>query len=166
MPSDDSAAREAAVIRISAAHERLMGRLMSLHREDFLEIDMTMSQAKLLYLITYAGQLHMSTLPAILGVSLSTVSGTVDRLVEHGLVDRRSDPTDRRQVVLRPTAAGIAAFDRLHELNVRVLRDLLDRVDLPGIAHIEHAYALLLEAAASIPGAATDAGLGDPATAH
>ena len=56
---------------------------------EFLEIDITMPQAKVLYLLT-AGDLHMSELVARLGVTLPTVSGIVDRLVEHGLVGRRA----------------------------------------------------------------------------
>ena len=42
----------------------------------------------------------MSDLVARLGVSLSTVSGLVDRVVDHGLATRREDPADRRQVVV------------------------------------------------------------------
>ena len=47
------------------------------------------------YLLT-AGDLHMSELVARLGVTLPTVSGIVDRLVEHGLVGRRAVESDRR----------------------------------------------------------------------
>jgi DNA-binding MarR family transcriptional regulator len=154
---DPPEARDATVDRINAAHERLMSLLTSIHTSDFLEIHVTMSQAKVLYLVASVGEMHMSTLPALLGVSLSTVSGTVDRLVDHGLLDRREDPADRRQVVLRPTDAGVAAIDRFRDLNARQLRELLDRIDSPGLAEIEHSYGLLVEAAASLAGGAGDA---------
>lgn len=163
---DRVAAREAAAARINAAHERLMGLIASWHAAEFLEIDVTMSQAKVLYLVATAGEMHMAALPALLGISLSTVSSTVDRLVEHGLLDRRPDPADRRQVVLRPTEAGIAAVDRFHDLNARALRQLLDRVDLPGLAHIEQSYTLLVEAAASIAGSRDRAAPRDIEPAH
>ena len=144
--------RDATVDRINAAHQRLMGFLTSTHTTDFLGIDVTMSQAKVLYLVASAGEMHMSALPPLLGVSLSTVSGTVDRLVDHGLLDRREDRSDRRQVIVRPTDGGIAAIDRFRDLNARQLRELLDRIDLHGLAQIEHSYGLLVEAAASLAG--------------
>ena len=65
-----------------------------------------MPQAKLLHLVARAAEIHMSDLVHALGVSLSTVSGLVDRLVDQGLATRRDDPADRRQVVVALTAAG------------------------------------------------------------
>jgi DNA-binding MarR family transcriptional regulator len=143
--------RDARLARIQAAHERLMTLLTATHTAEFLEVGMTMSQAKVLYLVASAGEVHMSELPARLGVSLSTVSGLVDRLVDHDLVDRLEDRADRRQVILRPTPAGIAAMDHFRDLNARQLRALLDRVDPADLPQIERAYALLVEAAASMP---------------
>jgi DNA-binding MarR family transcriptional regulator len=150
--------RDARLARIQAAHERLMTLLAATHTAEFLEVGMTMSQAKVLYLVASAGEIHMAELPARLGVSLSTVSGLVDRLVDHGLVDRREDPADRRQVLVRPTEGGMAAMDRFHDLNARQLRGLLDRVDPADLPQIERAYALLVEAAASLPDAVRAAG--------
>jgi DNA-binding MarR family transcriptional regulator len=141
--------RDARLARIQAAHERLMTLLAATHTAEFLEVGMTMSQAKVLYLVASAGEIHMAELPARLGVSLSTVSG---------LVDRREDPADRRQVLVRPTEGGMAAMDRFHDLNARQLRGLLDRVDPADLPQIERAYALLVEAAASLPDAVRAAG--------
>ncbi|MCU0506550.1 MAG: MarR family transcriptional regulator [Chloroflexi bacterium] len=145
--------RDARLARIQAAHERLMTLLAATHTAEFLEVGMTMSQAKVLYLVASAGEIHMAELPARLGVSLSTVSGLVDRLVDHDLVDRREDPADRRQVIVRPTAGGLAAMDRFHDLNARQLRELLDRVDPADLPQVERAYAVLVDAAASMPDA-------------
>jgi DNA-binding MarR family transcriptional regulator len=166
--SGAAAERDARLARIQAAHERLMALLTATHTAEFLEVGMTMSQAKVLYLVASAGEVHMSELPARLGVSLSTVSGVVDRLVDHDLVDRREDPADRRQVILRPTPAGVAAMEHFRDLNARQLRELLDRVDPAHLPQIERAYALLVEAAAAMPGIAGQAplavGAGDPRT--
>lgn len=41
-----------------------------------------------------------------LGRHTSTTSRLCDRMVANGLLDRRDDPTDRRQLALRLTAAG------------------------------------------------------------
>ena len=82
---------------------------------EFLAVDVTMSQAKLLYLVTAQPGIVMSALAAQLGVSLSTVSGLVDRLVEHGHIERREDPADRRQQRVTVTAEGASVVERMRE---------------------------------------------------
>ena len=149
--------REATVRRITDAHERLMHLLSAAHSADFIEVGVTMSQAKLLYVVAAAGEMHMAELPPLLGVSLSTISGLVDRLVDQGLLARREDRADRRQVVVAPTEAGIAAIERFRELNVRQLRELLENVDPDALADVDRGYAVLVEAAASLAGRAGDA---------
>ena len=84
--------REAAVERVIAAFEKMMHRVATAHAPEFLEVGVTMSQAKVLYLVQAAPGLRMSDLSARLGVSLSTVSGVVDRLVDQGLLERRTTP--------------------------------------------------------------------------
>jgi DNA-binding MarR family transcriptional regulator len=68
----------------------------------------------------------MSELVRRLGISLSTLSGHLDRLVEQGLVVRRDDPADRRQVLVAPTPAAFELLERFHELNIAQFRRLLD----------------------------------------
>ena len=152
-PSED---REAIIRRITDAHERLMHLLSAGHSAEFVEFPMTMSQAKVLYLLGAVGDLHMSDLVARLGVSLSTVSGLVDRIVDHGLATRRDDPADRRQVVVGVTDAGAQAIERFRELNVRQLHELLEHVDPAALQDVERGYAILVTAATSVAAA------GDP----
>ena len=124
-----------------------MQRLADTHAPDFLEIAVTMPQAKLLYLLGASGELHMSELVTRLGVALSTVSGLVDRVVDAGLATRREDLVDRRQVVVSLTPAGAAFVDRFRELNARQMRELLEQVDDAGLRHVEGAIDALIAAA-------------------
>ena len=124
-----------------------MHRMADSHAPEFLEIAVTMPQAKLLYLLGAAGDLHMSELVTRLGVSLSTVSGLVDRIVEAGLATRREDRADRRQVVVGLTPAGITFIDRFRELNARQMRELLDHLDDAELASVHAALAALSHAA-------------------
>lgn len=124
-----------------------MQRLADTHATDFLEIAVTMPQAKLLYLLGASGDLHMSELVARLGVSLSTVSGLVDRVVDAGLATRREDPADRRQVVVGLTPEGAGFIDRFRELNARQMRELLEHVDDAGLVHVQAALQALNVAA-------------------
>ena len=132
-----------------AGYETLMQRLADSHAPEFLEIAITMPQAKVLYLLGAAGELHMSELVARLGVSLSTVSGLVDRVVDHGLATRREDPVDRRQVLVGLTPAGTEFIDRFRELNARQMRELLERLDDAELALVRPALAALGRAAST-----------------
>jgi DNA-binding MarR family transcriptional regulator len=120
--------REGTTEHVLGVFDALRRQMEGFHMPDFLGIDITMPQAKILLLLVSAQQLPMSRLAARLGVSLSTISGHVDRLVEQGLVARHEDPADRRQVVVTPTPAAIELAERFHDLNVTKLRQLLDRM--------------------------------------
>ncbi|HEY5434687.1 MAG TPA: hypothetical protein VIK13_05600, partial [Candidatus Limnocylindrales bacterium] len=54
--------REARIDRVVAAYELLMHRIASSHAPDLLEVAVTMSQAKVLYLIAAAQGMRMSEL--------------------------------------------------------------------------------------------------------
>ena len=135
------------VDQVIAGYEALMQRLAESHEPEFLEIDITMPQAKLLYLLGASGELHMSDIVVRLGVSLSTVSGLVDRVVDHGLVTRREDRVDRRQVVVGLTPRGAEFVDRFRELNARQMRELLAVLDDADLASVRDALGALERAA-------------------
>jgi DNA-binding MarR family transcriptional regulator len=139
--------REATVARVLEGYETLMHRLVSSHLPEFMEVAVTMSQAKVLYTVLAAGSLRMSELAARLRVSVSTTSGQVERLVEQGLLDRRDDPADRRQVVVSVTTAGADLLGRFRELNNEQLMLLLARIDDDSLELIERAIRILAEAA-------------------
>ena len=132
-----------AVERTIAALDGLMRGIAAGHEPDFLEIGVTMPQAKVLHLVATAGGLRMSELTARLGVSLSTMSGLVERLVEGGLAARHDDPADRRQVVVTVTPAGVTLLDRFNELNAGNVRRLLASLDDADLAVVERAFRLL-----------------------
>jgi DNA-binding MarR family transcriptional regulator len=135
------------VDHIVAAYETLMHRISSAHAPEFLEVGVTMSQAKVLYLVLAEPGLRMSDLAARLGVSLSTVSGVVDRLVDQGLLARSDDPADRRQVVIRVTDAGTTQLELFRELNAGQVRALLSRVDDADLVVVARALDVLAAAA-------------------
>jgi DNA-binding MarR family transcriptional regulator len=142
--------RSAVVDEVIAGYETLMQRLADSHAPEFLEIAITMPQAKLLYLLGAAGELHMSDLVHRLGVSLSTISGLVDKVVDQGLASRREDPADRRQVVVALTPAGRDFIDRFRELNARQMRELLELLGDDDLASMRDALAALATAAAKL----------------
>lgn len=150
-PPDPRAATIDAVI---AVHLELMQRLSDIRTPEFLEVAITMPQAKVLHLVGTAREIRMSDLVARLGVSLSTVSGLVDRLVDHGYAARRDDPTDRRHVVVSITDAGEAFIERFRDLSVAHLRDLLLTLDPDALDTVRRALAILADAARTVQAAA------------
>ena len=142
-----------ALDRALEAFEVLQQRLMAVHAPEFTSVDLTMAQAKLLYVVTASGDLSMSEIAHRLGVTISTASGAVDHLVSVGLLSRVDDPANRRQVVVSVTPFGLETLEQLRELGTRQLRTLLEAVRDDGdLALIERAMRILsdaLEASAS-----------------
>ncbi|MFZ0168357.1 MAG: MarR family transcriptional regulator [Candidatus Dormiibacterota bacterium] len=71
----------------------------------------TLRQHEVLRLVSVRGPLAMHELAQLLGISRSSATEVVERLVAHGLLERRQDPIDRRtvQVALTVRAQGLAA---------------------------------------------------------
>lgn len=137
------AAKAESIDRILGAYETFMHRLMVTHAPEVNAIDITMAQAKALYIVLAAGELRMSELAARLGVTSSTATGQVDRLVELGLIERHDDPRDRRQVVVSTTPEAGANLEHLRELNTRRMRGLLVGLGREDLAVVERAITVL-----------------------
>lgn len=80
----------------------------------WMDLDLTMSQLKLVLLIAANGGSRVGDLAHRLGVTPPTVTTSLDRLVNHGLVRRVDDPVDRRLVIARLTTQGTELLQRLH----------------------------------------------------
>jgi DNA-binding MarR family transcriptional regulator len=63
-----------------------------------------------LWLLQHQGAMSMSRLAELLDVSLSNATGIIDRMEEHGLIERVRVPDDRRLVLVRPAEAGRRAL--------------------------------------------------------
>ena len=139
--------RPARIGRIAAKFEALMAEVGRAHAPEFLEVGVTMSQAKVLHVVEAMPDVLMTELAARLAVSLSTVSGIVDRLVDQGLLARRDDPADRRHVLLRITEVGSTQLDLMRELSGGRFRELLGSMGEADLATVERALEILAAAA-------------------
>jgi DNA-binding MarR family transcriptional regulator len=59
-----------------------------------------------------------------LGTDTAGMTRLIDRLESRGLVRRRKHPTDRRSILLEPTAKGAAIIPELRQLFRNTARDL------------------------------------------
>src|SRR3954447_12637478 len=60
------------------------------------------------------------------GVSRATVTGLLDGLEREGLIERHSDPTDRRMVRIKLTRSGEALLERVRPAYFRWLTRILE----------------------------------------
>jgi DNA-binding MarR family transcriptional regulator len=125
------------------AFEAFQQRIMAVHAPEFTSIDMTMAQAKLLYVVTATGEQSMSEIAQRLGVTISTASGAVDHLVSIGLLNRVDDPANRRQVRVSVTRYGLETLEQLRELSARQMRALFEVVGDADLEVIQHAIRIL-----------------------
>jgi DNA-binding MarR family transcriptional regulator len=70
----------------------------------------SLTHMHVLWLLQHQGEVSMSRLADLLDVSLSNATGIIDRMEEHGLIERVRVPDDRRVVLVRPTAGGLRAL--------------------------------------------------------
>lgn len=92
--------------------------------------------------------MRMSEVAERLGTAASTTSGVVDGLVQLDLLERSDDPADRRQVLVRATAAAHERLEDFSDLGRTRLRELLSRMDDDeDLAAVERAIDLLADAA-------------------
>ncbi len=94
-----------------------------------IELDLSMSQARILHVLAYCGgPMPIHALADRLRLSVAATGRNVDRLVQDGLVERREDSTDRRVKQVSLLEAGIAAVDQHVEAKRAAVRTLIDRL--------------------------------------
>lgn len=141
--------------RTLAAFEAFQLRMMAVHVDEFTTLDLTMSQAKLLYVVMAAGELSLSEIAGQLRVSPSTASGAVDHLVGLGLLSRTDDPANRRQIRVSVTPLGAHTIEQLHELGTQQLRALLAVISDHDLEVVERSIQILSDAITASAGSDT-----------
>ena len=89
---------------------------------------LSMGQMHVLWLLQHHGEMPMSRLAELLGVSLSNATGLIDRMEEPGLVERVRVPDDRRLVVVRPSSAGLRAVFETESNRREQMRAVIGRL--------------------------------------
>jgi DNA-binding MarR family transcriptional regulator len=147
-----------AVDRTIAAYEAFQQRLMAAHVDEFTTLDLTMSQAKLLYVVMASGELTLSEIASQLRVTASTASGAVDHLVGLGFISRTDDPTNRRQLRVSVTPLGTQTIERLRELSTRQMRAFFEVISDEDLAVVERSIQILSDAVTTSAGAIATTG--------
>ena len=133
--------------RALAGYAQLVELLSASHTPEFPDPHVTMAQMRVLMLLSAVGEARMSDLAHQLGISPSTLSSLVDRLVEAQFVTRRDDTHDRRSVLVSIAPAGSQLLDQFNELGADALRSLLEQLTPTEIVTVNQAIELLVAAA-------------------
>lgn len=142
--------RERLIAHILEIDKRLYQYLQRQQIPHWAEVDLTMPQLKVLFLVGGAQAMPNSKVARALGMTLSTTTGVVDRLVAQGLVQRLEDPADRRAILLKTTPKGRAMLDRLLSSGLAYFRQILERMDLDELQTVARALDLLHHTAMSM----------------
>lgn len=109
--------------------------VVSRHREARLEtelkpIGLNLSRHRALSVISSLQPCTMSELAEFSAVDRTTLTRTVDQLVDSGLVERTTPRTDRRQVLLTLTDEGrttcLRSLRAIYDVNLQILQGLAE----------------------------------------
>lgn len=106
-------------------------------------LDVTPGEARTLRYVSMNPGLRQAALAEMMSVEPMTLVGFLDRLENRGLVERSTDPTDRRAKLIRATKKAEPLIHRIEEVANQTRRDAtsgLDRDEVEavrsGLAHM------------------------------
>jgi DNA-binding MarR family transcriptional regulator len=141
-PDVSSEAREALVEDLIAADRRLVNALQRI-TTPIESPDISLAQARLLFFVISHGPTRMGRLAQLLDVTMPTVTGAVDRMVQRGLVERQADPADRRVVLVAVTRQGRVELDQLVGVRSSVMRQMLARMTRAEMEQLREAWVVM-----------------------
>jgi DNA-binding MarR family transcriptional regulator len=138
---------EQLIADIMVAQQRLQ-RLFAYDRSDPLfNSNLTLTQIKILMLLSRHGSVSGVELAGLLGVGLAALSGMVDRLVVQDLVTRTEDPDDRRVRRIGLTRAGSDLIGGILDAGMEHQRKLLSRLSAEELDLIARALHVMVRVA-------------------
>ncbi len=144
--------KEAQIEHILQLGERAFRELFPIVPKEWLQLDLTMPQLKVILLLFMNGSARMSEVASALDVSLATATGVADRLVERDLIIRENLPEDRRVVLCRLSEKGQKLIGGLWQLARDRAQELLQAADPSQLALIKKALEALLQAGEATKG--------------
>lgn len=94
---------------------QIFGAIQRQAMSEWLNLELSIAQFKLLFILAFMGPKTIGEAAEILGVGLPTASHLVEKLVQVGMAERINDPHDRRYIRARLTATGYETALRLRQ---------------------------------------------------
>jgi len=124
----------------------LVRNLGILEKSDASCCGVTISQCHAIVEIGRSGEVSLNELAELLALDKSTMSRTINNLVEDGLVIRELDPEDRRYVKIKLTDKGIKIFKNIEESMDRYYKAIFNSVPEEKKEQVLDSLKLLIEA--------------------
>jgi DNA-binding MarR family transcriptional regulator len=105
----------------------------------------TMAQCHAIMEIGEAGELNLKDLSARLSLDNSTLSRTVESLVQDGLAERTPSKEDRRAAIIRLNEKGLAARDHINTTWNQICRDMFRGIPRTKHAQLIESVSMLAE---------------------
>jgi DNA-binding MarR family transcriptional regulator len=111
----------------------------------------TPPQLRVLVMVASRGSLNLGAVARGLGVHPSNATRTCDRLVTAGLLDRRDDAADRRNLRLQLTDQGQRLVDEVMDRRRHAIAEVLDQMPALQRAALVPVLTTFAEAAGEVP---------------
>jgi DNA-binding MarR family transcriptional regulator len=126
---DQPAERELAARQALESLGQAVGTLRCAGSQRLVRLGISMTHFHVLTLLRHHDAMPMGRLAEILDASMSSTTGIIDRMEERGLVERVRVPDDRRIVLVRPTAAGLALIDEAELVKSEIMINAVRRLN-------------------------------------
>jgi DNA-binding MarR family transcriptional regulator len=138
--------RDAMVDRTLQFAEKVTRELLPLTPREALALDVSTAQLKVMFVIYLRGPLRIGLLARALGVSLPTMTVTVDRLVKRGILRRENDLDDRRVVYCHLSKHGQEILNQMWNSAKERTRQMLSVLTITELETVSKALKILLKA--------------------
>lgn len=91
--------------------------------------ELTLPQFRILIVLSSGGRMRMGEIAGQVGVQPSTLTRTVERLVDGGYVERVSDRASRREVLIALAPKGAAIVDQVSTTRLALFEEVLARLE-------------------------------------
>lgn len=108
---------------------RLVNQRHALIFQKLISADLTPTQFSAMLRISEMGEVSQNRLGRLTAIDIATVKGVVDRLRDKGLVQRRSDPGDKRRSLISLTDKGLGMIDRMKSDGLSVSAETMAALD-------------------------------------
>lgn len=135
-------AREELVARVTEVGESIAGSRQWQPRDPAPATELTLPQIRVLYMLA-SGPAKISEVSAALGMARPNASNMVERLVRKGLVERASDPNDRRAVLASLTDSGRGALEGMTHSNYEAFETIAEVLSIPELEIVVRALEVL-----------------------
>lgn len=114
-------------------------------RKVLRDFPITPAQFDVLQVIYFRGEKRMSDISKFLGITKSTTTGLVGRLIEAGFVEKRRSAYDKRSYIIKTSESGRTLIDNVISERISYLQNILSGFEGEDVEKLHFLLKQLLE---------------------